>query len=309
MKALILSPRTAADIDAQVEKVLRALGLPNPPLDLRIVRDHLKLNRGYYSSTDDSLLSETMSRLTVAGRQVLLRPSLLVDAIRKFSLKALYLPDQKRILLDRDVPELKHRWNETHEVGHSIIPWHDEFLHGDDQHTLTLTCQAALEAEANFAAGQLLFMRSRFVDEARSRPIGFTTLRVLKKMFGNTMTSTMWRYVEQADPARPTFGLVTAHPHPSRRGDGFDPLHPCRHMMQSAAFAERFGGVDEIQLFAHVVQYSGAQRGGMLGAAEVPLTDDRGQQHVFQFETFYNRYDALTLGWYLRPQATRIVRP
>jgi len=309
VKALILSPRTAADIDAQVDKILRAVGQPPPPLDLRILRDHLKLNREYYSSTDDSALRETIRRLTLAGRQILNRPTLLLDAIRKFSLQALWLPDRKRILIDQDVPELKHRWNETHEMGHSIIPWHSELLHGDDKQTLTLSSQAALEAEANYAAGQLLFMRNTFADEARSRPAGFATLRELKKMFGNTMTSTMWRYVEQADPARPTVGVVSAHPHPSRQTEGFDPLRPCRHMMQSSAFAERFSNVDELQVFGIIQQYCGAQRGGLLGAAEVFLTDDRGDQHVFQFETFYNRYEALTLGWHLRPQATRIVRP
>ena len=31
----------------------------------------------------------------------------------------------------KDEPKLKHRWNEAHEVGHSIIPWHKAYLHGD----------------------------------------------------------------------------------------------------------------------------------------------------------------------------------
>jgi hypothetical protein len=80
-------------------------------------------------------------------------------------------------------------------------------------------------------------------------------------------------------------------------------------MMQSPAFAERFSKLDEHALFVHVVEYAGAQRGGFLGVADVFLDDDGGRQHVFQFETFFNGYDALTIGWYLRPQLTRIVRP
>ena len=63
-----------------------------------------------------------MSRLKVAGQQVMSRPSLLKTAILKFSLKALYLPDQRRILIDEGEPQLKHRWNEAHEIGHSINP-------------------------------------------------------------------------------------------------------------------------------------------------------------------------------------------
>ncbi len=59
---------------------------------LRNVRELLKLDRGYYSTTDDSLLRETFSKMKVARRQVLLRPTLLRDAVRALSLKALYLP-------------------------------------------------------------------------------------------------------------------------------------------------------------------------------------------------------------------------
>jgi hypothetical protein len=102
VKNVSLGHRTIADIDGQVDKVLRGLGNPEPPVDLRVVRDLLKLDRGYYSTSDDSLLRETFSRLKVAGLQVLLRPTILRDAVRSLSLKALYLPDQKRILLDQE---------------------------------------------------------------------------------------------------------------------------------------------------------------------------------------------------------------
>ena len=104
MKNVSLGHRTIADIDGQVAKVLRGLGNPEPPVDLRLVRELLKLDRGYYSTTDDSLLRETFSRIRVAGLQVLKRPTILRDAVRTLSLKALYLPDQKRILLDQDLP-------------------------------------------------------------------------------------------------------------------------------------------------------------------------------------------------------------
>ena len=39
-----------------------------------------------------------------------------------------------------------------------------------------------------------------------------------------------------------------------------------------------------------------------LGQAELALTDDNGERHRFYFETFFNQYDALTLGRYLRPE-------
>ena len=44
-------------------------GILEPPVDLRIVRDLLKLDRGYYSTTDQGLLSETFNKLKIAGVQ------------------------------------------------------------------------------------------------------------------------------------------------------------------------------------------------------------------------------------------------
>ncbi|MFX9158128.1 hypothetical protein ABTN80_21265, partial [Acinetobacter baumannii] len=63
MKNIQLGTRTVADIDAQVVKVLRGLGNPEPPIDLAVVRDLLRLDRQYYSTTDDGLLRETVSKL------------------------------------------------------------------------------------------------------------------------------------------------------------------------------------------------------------------------------------------------------
>ena len=208
MKNIQLGTRTVADIDAQVVKVLRGLGNPEPPIDLAVVRDLLRLDRQYYSTTDDGLLRETVSKLKVAGLQILMRPTLLREAVQSLSLKALYLPDQKRILIDKDLPKLKHRWNEAHEVGHDIIPWHEGMMLGDTEQTLTPTCHAIMEAEANYAAGQLLFLADRFRSEACDSEPSLRHVRDLSERFGNTMTSTLWRFIEQGHNGRPMVALV-----------------------------------------------------------------------------------------------------
>ena len=123
MRNKFLDGRSARDIDAQVAKLLRGLGNPGPPLDLDAVRELLRLDRQYYSSTDDSAIREFVSRAVIAGKQVALRPMLVIDAIRKWDLKALYLPDRKRILIDESQHRLKWRWSEAHEVIHSVVPW------------------------------------------------------------------------------------------------------------------------------------------------------------------------------------------
>lgn len=78
----------------------------------------------------------TTHKMRIGLHQVVKRPLLLVDVVKKLNLKALWLPDRKRILIDSDEPLLKHRWNEAHEIGHSIIPWHEVVLHGDNRRTL-----------------------------------------------------------------------------------------------------------------------------------------------------------------------------
>ena len=149
MKNIIVTGYEAQDIQKQVGKVLRGLGNPDPPLKLEEVRELLRLDRRFYSSNDQSAVREVVSRLTVAGKQIVQRPTILFDAIRKAKLSALWLPDKKRILIDESVPTLKHRWNEAHEIGHSIIPWHDNLHLGDNEFSLNPMCHAQMEAEAN----------------------------------------------------------------------------------------------------------------------------------------------------------------
>ena len=297
----IIAGKTANDIDRRVERVLRGLGYPDPPLCLENVRELLQLDREFYTADNPSVVKEVISRMRVAGIQVYRRPTLLIDAIKKSSLKALYLPDRKRILLDDKLPKLKHRWNEAHEIGHSIIPWHQEVMLGDNKLTLSQDCQEHVEAEANFAAGRLLFLHDRFSDEAQSLKPSIATIQELKETFGNTISTTLYRFVESVGDNLPIVGMITGHPHPSRRSSDFDPLHPCRHFIRSPAFERQFGTITEARLFAAVAGYCGAQRGGPLGEDEVVLADDNGDRHRFYFETFFNRYDALTLGRYLQP--------
>lgn len=305
MKNLPLGERTSTDIQKQVLKIWAGLGNPEPPIDLRMVRELLKLDYGYYSSSDDSLLRETVSRLMVAGKQILMRPTLIADAVKTASLKALYFPDQKRILIDSDSPKLKHRWNEAHEIGHDIIPWHRGMMLGDSDLTLAQSCHVAMEAEANYAAGHIIFPARRFLEEATSSEPTFAHIKKMSKVFGNTMTSTLWRFVEQAHGQRPMVALVSGHPHLRFRNPSFDPQNPCRYCVESPEFRKMFSHLTEIGLYKLLVGYCGSQSGGILGEDELVLADSNGGNHLFRFQTFFNRHEALTLGYWLSKQPTQ----
>lgn len=298
MRNIYLSDRTAADIDARVARVLRGLGNPKPPLRLELVREALRLDRQFYSSGDDGATREFVHKLKMAGKQLVLRPTLIWDVVKKFDLKALYLPDRKRILIDATLPAIKQRWGEAHEVGHSIIDWHELFMHGDDKQSLSPACHAQLESEANFAAGRLLFLQDQLVGELRGSMPSIKLVQSLSKTFGNSITTTLWRVIEHMGV--PALGLITDHPH--RPSESFKSEEPCRYFIRSRAFERQFGQLTEVGLFAAIQNYCGMRTRGPLGEDDVALQDDNGVQHIFHFETFFNSHDALTLGLYRSPR-------
>jgi len=265
---------------------------------LKDVRELLRLDLAYYSASKDGALRESWSKLLIAGRQVRARPGLLLEVVRKWNLRALYLPDRKRILLDEDAPIRKQRWTEAHEVGHSILDWHQATMLGDTEAALTPLCRARIEAEANFAAGRLLFLGKRFETELNDSSLNLTTVQSLAKRYGNTITSTLWRLVEQASPPACVVGIISEHPRYSTTvltaGDV-----PIKYTFYSASFSNLIGRVPDAMLWSAIRSYCSYAKRGPLGQGEFPLTSASGLQLDFSFETFHNGHEALSLGTYL----------
>src|ERR1700722_9998861 len=210
MRIRFLDERTARDIDILVAKILRGLGRPEPPLVLDDVRALQKLDRHYYSSVDEGPLREFVSRAYIGAKQVFSRPTLILDVVRKRSLKALYLPDRKPILIASSEPPLKWRWNESHEIIHAGVPWHQDAMFGDTELTLSPLCHEQIEAQANYGAGRLLFFQDNLRDFVGSSNPDFALVQKIKKRYGNTLTSSLWRMVEALDI--PALGLVGPPP-------------------------------------------------------------------------------------------------
>ncbi|MGB2653848.1 MAG: hypothetical protein WA857_13070 [Candidatus Acidiferrum sp.] len=296
MRNRFLDSRTARDIDLQVGKVLRGLGNPEPPIELDDVFELLKLDRQYYSTQDDSALREFFSKAVIAGKQIARRPMLLLDAVKKWDLKALYVPDRKRVLIDQSQPRLKWRWNEAHEAIHSLTEWHQTLLHGDNTFSLSPDCHEQLEAEANYGAGRLLFLQDQFLEFSRSSLPTFSLVQSASKRFGNTITSSLWRLVEALDI--PALGIVSQHPHYTN-GD-FDSADPCQYFIRSRLFEEQYAGLTEREAFKIVRSYCSWRKRGPLGTEEIIICNDRGEEHVFLFEAFHNGHQLLSLITYLR---------
>jgi hypothetical protein len=300
-----LEARSARDIDAQVTKILRGLGNPTGPIDLDEVRSLLELDRHYYSSTNDGLLREMISKAKIAGKQLIARPTLLLDVVRKFELKAFWVPDRKRIMIDEAQPKPKWRWYETHEIIHSFVPWHAGAMMGDTEYSLTPDCHEQVEAEANYGAGRLLFLQGLFDDYVKSSKPGFDVVQGAQKAFGNTLTTSFWRLVETLDI--PALGVVGKHPHHDR--SEIDVTQPFRYFIRSRKFLERFSTITEADTFQMIKSYCTWKKRGPLGQAEMVVTDDNGDEHIFLFETFSNTHDVLTLITYVRPRGALVTVP
>lgn len=299
MKNKRIDPFAAEDIRDQVAKVLRGLGNPEPPLELSDVRELLKLDLQFYSSTNTGPLKEFISRLTVGGKQVIKRPGLILDAVREGGLRALWLPDRKRILIDSALHDLKKRHTEAHEITHSITEHHASYFLGDDRETLRPSFHDKIENEANFGSGELLFFQDRFEREALDMPRTIDTLVELAKRYGNTNTMALWRLIETAPKDEVLFGVISGHP--KRPEQNFNPDEPCRYFIESSAFKERFGNVTEVDAFASIKSYCNSKRGGPLGEGEVDFVGRNGERHRFQLETFHFYWESLTLGVHKGP--------
>jgi len=288
----------AEDIRRVVARLLRDLGSPDPPLDLSEVRSLLKLDLKYYSTTDPGFLQELTHRLRIAGKQIVLAPMALIDIIKKSELSALWLPANRRILIDQSVPKPKHRWIEGHEIGHSIIPWHSEFLFGDDEYTLDPACHAIVEGEANFASSRLLFLEDRFGAEARQLELSFSSVKGMAKRYGNTLTSTLWRMVEDRNPENPVFGMVTAHPHYDiGRGVNGEEI---RYFIRSRAFARFFSSVTPEEGYELIRGLASRKRAGPILEATHELTNTNGERCEFKMESFCNQHALLTYSEMIR---------
>ena len=116
MKNQPIDPLAAQDIQAQVDKIVRGLDNPAPPLDLRDVRELLNLDRKFYSTNDTGWLRASVSKVKVGTKQLAMRPTLILEVVQQARLKALWIPDRNRILINEDLPLPKRRHAEAHEI-------------------------------------------------------------------------------------------------------------------------------------------------------------------------------------------------
>lgn len=292
----------AADINDHVDRLLRDLGWPEPPLRLEQVRELQKLDLTYYSKSDLDLLDEMAHRARMAGSTILSTAKRMVDVVEQFGLRGLLMlkENEKKIFIDNEVVELKRRFIIAHEVTHDLLPWHRSLLLGDNEATLSPSCHQIMEAEANYGGRRLIFMGKQFHKEARACEFSWQSIQEFKKRYGNTLTTTLWHMVCERDPAQPVFGMISRHPlHMSigGRGDGKD----VAYFIRSDGFRTQFSNIVESDAFTALRTYASGKKRGPIGEAVRVFPNANGDPCEFEMFTFSNSYDLLTYGIYKGP--------
>ena len=162
--------------------------------------------------------------------------------------------------------------------------------------TLDPDFHETLESEANFGAGQLIFLGERFGQEARDYPRNFESIKTLKDVYKNSMMSTLWRFVEEREPTEASFGLVSRHPlHPNIGGAPNG--EPVYKFVASSGFHMRFPGVTANQIYETLRRHSKWSRRGPVVNGDEYFADVGATKRMFHLDGFCTSHQVLTYGY------------
>lgn len=298
----IVGKYEAIDINEHIDRLLRDLGYPEPPLRLEQVRDLQRLDLTYYAKSDLDLLDEMAHQATMAGAVIQSDAQTMLDVVNQADLKGLLLldDDKKKIYIDQEVVELKRRFIIAHEITHDLLPWHRSLLLCDNESTLSPSCHRTIEAEANYGGRRLIFMGKKFQEDARSLEFNWKTIEVLKRRFGNTLTTTLWQMICEREPSHPAFGMISRHPYYPEIGKSSNGAS-VSHFIRSDGFRSQFGNVQETEAFEEMASYATRRKRGPVGGDIRVFTDVNGDRFDFEMFTFSNTHMLLTYGHCVGP--------
>jgi hypothetical protein len=102
------------------------------------------------------------------------------------------------VATDVSLDERRTKFSVLHEVGHYILPGHQNTLYVCDKKGMSYGTHLLFEQEANQVAADLLFLGDRFDQESNSRPISASTVRTLAFQFGASFEATARRIAQRS---------------------------------------------------------------------------------------------------------------
>jgi Zn-dependent peptidase ImmA (M78 family) len=277
-----MDQHTHDDIDKRVRRLIKEMGVREPPLDMADVVAHLEIDQSFYDINDPTFFDGLFHKMKLSAFKV-------KGVLQKVGMQALWLPQEDKIVIDAALPKPKHKWVTAHEIGHRLIPTHRHFLFGDTAETLDPEYHEMLEQEANYCASALTFMGKKFTTDALDTQPCWGNIHTLQTRYETSATSTLRRYVEHSHD-RPMLGIVSTPPWKH----GTEHKNRCRYFVPSRQFKNRFSNISSDKILPLIEDGVHKARGGPVGITEIILGDDWGKTHEFVAESFFNRYDLLT---------------
>lgn len=277
-----MDQHTHDDIDKRVRRLIKEMGVREPPLDMADVVAHLEIDQSFYDINDPTFFDGLFHKMKLGAFKV-------KGVLHKVGMQGLWLPAEDKIVIDVALPKPKHKWVTAHEIGHRLIPTHRHFLFGDTAETLDPEYHDMLEQEANYCASALTFMGKIFTREALDTQPSWENIRSLQSRYKTSATSTLRRYVEHSHN-RPMLGIVSTPPW----ANGAEDQNRCRYFLPSHQFRSRFSKISSDKILPLIEENIHKAKGGPVGKSELIFGDDWGQTHEFLAESFFNQHDLLT---------------
>jgi hypothetical protein len=196
--------------------------------------------------------------------------------------------EERTLFLDERQALPRRRFTEAHELAHALLPWHEAVLREDTEAELFRPVAAAIEAEANAAAGLLIFQGKRFAARvAAAGPCGIEAALELAREHGASRHATLHHYAQSHAGA---VALLTVGRFPLRGG-----ALPVWRGVESAAFRRRHGPAADcvggrLSPGSALHELVEAARTAGRSAAPVPVGGA-----VLRAEALYNRHAFLVL--------------
>lgn len=164
-------------IDFYARRVIRDLGLNQPPVDVDSILKYFGLKLRYW---DDVIEDEVLAKYRIALRSL---PGFL-----------LYIGDAGIIFMNKDDNMRRRRFSILHECGHFDIPWHRGKNFVCNLNTTIPTGLAPIERQAFEYAAYLMFPNQLFYDDLMSTSVSLQSISELSDRYQASFEATAIKY-------------------------------------------------------------------------------------------------------------------
>ncbi len=196
--------------------------------------------------------------------------------------------ERREVYVDLSQPEPRRRFTDAHESIHALCPWHEAVLREDTEAELFRDARLAIEAEANYGAGLLIFQGRRFAERVAEAPCDMASVLALAAEHGASRQATLHHFA-QHHPA--PVALLVVGRFPQRDGS-----LPVWRTVASPGFRRRFGRIGaDLAPGRPLRELVEAARRFDAPAADLRLADGSGTPRRWTVEAHYNRRAFLVL--------------